>query len=158
MRTIRLAWTIGAAMVVAGALAATPERANLAVPGVVIVEPPTLQSLGLEWTLSGDANRNATRISAAIALRNASATGQEQHGVLVDYGDFVRLSAPDPKDPRRFYRPDEFDFTLKAGSRAIDAGVVLPNANDGYSGRAPDLGAYERGRRMPVYGPRKVMP
>ena len=42
----------------------------------------------------------------------AAATGQDAHSVLVDYSDFVRVSAPDPNDPRRFYRPDEFDFTL----------------------------------------------
>ena len=76
----------------------------------------------------------------------AAATGQDRHSVLVDYGDFVRVSAPDPKDPRRFYRPDEFDFTLNARSRAVDAGIALPNVNDGFTGKAPDLGAYERGQ------------
>ena len=85
----------------------------------------------------------------------AAATGQDRHSVLIDYGDFVRVSAPDPRDPRRFYRPDEFDFTLNARSRAIDAGTVLPNVNDGFTGKAPDLGAYERGRPLPLYGPRK---
>jgi hypothetical protein len=85
----------------------------------------------------------------------AAATGQDQHSVLVDYGDFVRVSAPDPKDPRRFYRPDEFDFALRAESRAVDAGVVLPNINDRFTGRAPDLGAFERGKPLPAYGPRK---
>jgi len=85
----------------------------------------------------------------------SAATGQDRHSVLVDYSDFVRVSAPDPKDPRRFYRPDEFDFSLRAGSKAIDAGVVLPNVNDGFTGKAPDLGAYERGKAMPWYGPRK---
>jgi hypothetical protein len=82
----------------------------------------------------------------------AAATGQDRRSVLVDYSDFVRVSAPDPQDPRRFYKPDEFDFTLRAGSKAIDAGVVLPNINDGFTGRAPDLGAWERGRPTPVYG------
>jgi hypothetical protein len=85
----------------------------------------------------------------------SAATGQDAHSVLVDYGDFVRVSAPDPKDPRRFYSPEEFDFTLRAGSKAIDAGMVLPNVNDGFTGKAPDLGAYERGRPLPWYGPRK---
>jgi hypothetical protein len=84
-----------------------------------------------------------------------AATGQDAHSVLVDFDDFVRVSAPDPKDPRRFYRPDEFDFALRAGSRAVDAGVILPNINDGFTGKAPDLGAYESGRPMPSYGPRK---
>lgn len=32
-----------------------------------------------------------------------------------------------------------------AGSKAIDAGVVIPDITDGYRGTAPDLGAYERG-------------
>jgi hypothetical protein len=32
--------------------------------------------------------------------------------------------------------------------------VVLPNINDGYTGRAPDLGAFELDRPIPHYGPR----
>jgi len=32
--------------------------------------------------------------------------------------------------------------------------VVLPNINDGFTGRAPDLGAYEIDRPIPQYGPR----
>ena len=32
--------------------------------------------------------------------------------------------------------------------------VVLPNVTDGYSGKAPDLGAYEYGQPVPHYGPR----
>jgi hypothetical protein len=97
-------------------------------------------------------NREARRF--ATLQEYAAATGQDRRSVLVDYSDFVRVSAPDPQDPRRFYKPDEFDFTLRAGSKAIDAGVVLPNINDGFTGRAPDLGAWERGRPTPVYGPR----
>ena len=70
----------------------------------------------------------------------------------------MRVSAPDPKDPTRFYRPEEFDFSLHEKSPAVDAGVVLPNINDGFTGRAPDLGAFERGLPMPVYGPREQKP
>ena len=32
--------------------------------------------------------------------------------------------------------------------------IVLPNVNDGFTGRAPDLGAIETGRPTPHYGPR----
>jgi hypothetical protein len=32
--------------------------------------------------------------------------------------------------------------------------VALPNITDGYTGRAPDLGAYEYGVPLPHYGPR----
>jgi hypothetical protein len=30
----------------------------------------------------------------------------------------------------------------------------LPGVNDDFTGRAPDLGAYEVGRPLPHYGPR----
>jgi hypothetical protein len=99
------------------------------------------------------ADRDVRRF--ATLKEYAAATGQDRHSVLIDYGDFVRVSAPDRGNPRRFYRPDEFDFTLNARSRAVDAGIVLPNVDDGFTGKAPDLGAYERGRPLPVYGPRK---
>jgi hypothetical protein len=46
------------------------------------------------------------------------------------------------------------DFGLKPGAAAIDRGVVLPNVNDGFRGKAPDLGALEQGKPAPHYGPR----
>lgn len=46
------------------------------------------------------------------------------------------------------------DLRLATGCAAIDAGEVLPNINDGFAGRLPDLGAYEFGRPLPQYGPR----
>jgi hypothetical protein len=33
--------------------------------------------------------------------------------------------------------------------------VRLPNVNDGFTGKAPDLGAYEVGQTVPHYGPRE---
>ena len=82
------------------------------------------------------------------------ATGQEKHGVLVDYDVFERAAAPDRSDPQRIYRPEAFDFRLKPGSAAVDAGVAIPNITDDVTGKAPDLGAYELGRPIPHYGPR----
>jgi len=41
-------------------------------------------------------------------------------------------------------------------SSAIDNGVFIPNVTDDFTGRAPDLGAYEYGQAMPKYGPRWV--
>jgi hypothetical protein len=46
------------------------------------------------------------------------------------------------------------DLTLKAGCSVVDAGVALPNINDGFIGTAPDLGAHELGQPLPAYGPR----
>jgi hypothetical protein len=82
------------------------------------------------------------------------ATGQEQHSVLLDYNTFANVPMPDKSDPQRLYNPEDFDFRLRPGSAAIDAGVLLPTINDDFTGRAPDLGAYELGRPIPLYGPR----
>jgi hypothetical protein len=82
------------------------------------------------------------------------ATGQEQHSVLVDYDVFANVSKPDPADPQRVYTPAGFDFSPRAGSSAIDAGIELPTITDGFTGRAPDLGAFEFGRPPFHYGPR----
>jgi hypothetical protein len=45
-------------------------------------------------------------------------------------------------------------MTLKSGCNAVDAGTILPNINDDFVGAAPDLGAYEYGQPLPIYGPR----
>ena len=42
------------------------------------------------------------------------------------------------------------------GSKAVDAGVVIPTVNDGFLGRAPDLGAIEVGKPATKYGPRWI--
>jgi hypothetical protein len=83
-----------------------------------------------------------------------AATRQEEHSVVVDYDIFVNVRVPDKSDPQRLYRPDTFDFRLRPGSAAVDKGVALPSINDDFTGRAPDLGAYELDRPLPHYGPR----
>jgi hypothetical protein len=52
------------------------------------------------------------------------------------------------------YKPAEIDLRLKGDSAAVDAGEVLPGLNNGFAGKAPDLGAYEAGSNLPQYGPR----
>ncbi len=51
---------MAATVVTLAASAASPQSADRVSPGEVIIEPPTLQSLGIEWPLAGDGNRNAT--------------------------------------------------------------------------------------------------
>jgi len=81
------------------------------------------------------------------------ATGQDAHSRLVDYDVFQRVQKPDIKDPQRIYDGASLDFGLRKRSAAIDAGTVLPNVTDGFTGRAPDLGALELGSPAPRYGP-----
>lgn len=83
-----------------------------------------------------------------------SATGQETHGVEVDFDIFENLAPPDVALRHHVYHAMDLNFRLKAGSRAMDAGAPLPTVNDGFHGKAPDLGALEQGQPEPHYGPR----
>jgi hypothetical protein len=74
----------------------------------------------------------------------------EKHGVQVDLSVFESVEFPDPPLPER----NPADLRLRGGSAAIDAGARLPNVNDGFGGKAPDLGAYEFGQAPSHYGPR----
>lgn len=108
--------------------------------------------------LVGDGTREslALRQFATLAAYQ-SATGQDQHSLLVDYDSFMkvpRLDARDRASVQRLYRAEELDFRLSAGSPALDRGVVLPNVTDEVTGGAPDLGALEKDQPLPHYGPR----
>jgi hypothetical protein len=39
----------------------------------------------------------------------------------------------------------------------VDAGMHIPNLNDGFAGKAPDCGACELGHKMPHFGPRHLV-
>jgi hypothetical protein len=83
-------------------------------------------------------------------------TRQDLNSRMVDWSVFRKASRPMPGDPTRIYRPEDFDFSLTAGSAAVDAGGILPGVTDGFSGKAPDLGALESGQPAPTYGPRPL--
>ena len=72
---------------------------------------------------------DGTRYYSLSEVRTS--TGQETHGITAS--DFA------------------WDAELRplAGSPLIDAGVVIPGVNDGYSGSAPDIGAFEVGAPSP---------
>lgn len=83
-----------------------------------------------------------------------AATGQEQHGLEVDFDIFEQLAPPNPATRHAVYHSMDLNFRLKPGGKAIDAGVPIPTVNDGFTGKAPDLGALELGQPEPHYGPR----
>ncbi len=83
----------------------------------------------------------------------AEATGLETQSILVGGYRELFVNVPEPARGER-YRLEGLDFRLVDGAAAIDAGMPLPNVNDGHNGKAPDLGAIEHGEPMPHYGPR----
>ncbi|MFZ5442482.1 MAG: DUF4215 domain-containing protein [Myxococcota bacterium] len=90
-----------------------------------------------------------TTFSSLAALR---ANTTEAHAVQVDLSIFA--TAPTFPASGPFPGQSPADLRLAAGTAAVDVGMVLPNINDGFAGAAPDLGAYEVGSNLPIYGPR----
>jgi hypothetical protein len=77
-----------------------------------------------------------------------------RHAIQVDPATVFASGIRPPEDVKKVHDVRAIDLRLKAGTAAVDAGEVLPGINDGYAGRAPDLGAYELGGKPPHYGPR----
>src|SRR5436190_22187245 len=76
-----------------------------------------------------------------------------RHAVLVAAATAFAGGTRVPDDPGREC-PVGIDLRLNPSSAAVDAGDVLLGFNDGFTGKAPDLGAYEVGSPLPNYGPR----
>lgn len=81
-------------------------------------------------------------------------TGYEAHGIELDDNIFANVPLPDPARKGHIYAREGYDFHLKRKSKAVDTGCLLPNITDGFTGKAPDLGALEVGQTPPHYGPR----
>lgn len=96
---------------------------------------------------------SGTASFATLAALSA-ATGQERHGVELDIGTFEKMTLPDPAKRHQVYHAMDLNFRLKQGGKAVDAAERIPTVNDGFSGKAPDLGALELGQPEPHYGPR----
>jgi hypothetical protein len=116
--------------------------------------PPS--AVAADFAGPGHTPRIETREFAALA-DYANLTGQDRHSVVVDYDIFMnvrQLDAEDAATVQKLHKASDFDFRLKPGSPAVDRGLVLSNVTDGFTGRAPDLGALEVDTPAPKYGPR----
>ena len=82
-------------------------------------------------------------------LAQLQATTTESNAVRIDLGVFAEAVSI-PANPLATHTPP--NFKLATQSPAIDAGVELAGFNDRFTGKAPDLGAYELGKAIPVYG------
>ena len=85
-------------------------------------------------------------------------SGLEAHGITVDYDIFEDLQkpiqAPTSDKPSPVYYAVDLNFKLNPKGKAVDAGIIIPNVNINFSGKAPDLGALELGSPPVVYGVR----
>lgn len=91
--------------------------------------------------------------ASAEAARRSGELYRRGAIVLSMRGNFASGLEPPASAETRFPAAAA-DFRLKADSRAVDAGVVVANFNDGFAGSAPDLGCCELGAPLPHYGPR----
>jgi hypothetical protein len=104
---------------------------------------------GFDWNDNDNAFKWAnTRLQTLEELQASYKI--ELHGRRVRKNEiFNEYSFPASPNPA----PLQY-LTLKDGCNAIDAGIALNNINEGYTGNTPDLGAFEFGQELPVYGPR----
>ena len=102
------------------------------------------------WTPDGQFQFGSTGIWTSFADLQANSP-YEHHGHLLNGLPFATpLTIPASYTTQ----VAPLDPSLRAGSNAVDAGIVLPNINDGWNGSAPDLGALELGSAPPTYGVR----
>lgn len=83
-------------------------------------------------------------------------TGVEDHGVKATFGHLVNAALPSGWN--RPVTPGSRNLRLTAGAPEINAGLAIANLNDAFPlTGAPDLGAFESGQPLPLYGPRPQM-
>jgi hypothetical protein len=87
----------------------------------------------------------------------AADTKLQLHGIQVKKEDvFENYPYGSIEKGNEVFLPLKFPYlTLKAGSNAVDAGENVPNISGQFTGKAPDLGAFEVGLPLPEYGPRE---
>jgi hypothetical protein len=107
---------------------------------------------------SGDIFLKWNNVRYATADEARAKAPVYHHVVVVDPATLFASGITAPLNNSTVFDPATIDLRLKAGSAAIDAGEVLPGFNDGFAGKAPDLGAYEFGSSLPVYGIRPDHP
>ena len=78
-----------------------------------------------------------------------------KHAVLVDAATVFASGARPPEDVAA-QAANTIDLRLSPRSKGVDTGEPLSGLNDGFHGKAPDLGAYELGDPLPRYGPREA--
>ena len=97
----------------------------------------TDKTVAYKWVCAYGDSLNNTRYNNLSAFK--AAVKQEKNGKWGDPKLVTSLLKGYSKNSKLL------DLKIQAGSPAIDAGVVIPGINDKYSGKGPDIGAYEKG-------------
>lgn len=100
------------AMAVLGAMAAPAWAGGAVTPGDFVIERPTLKSLGFEWKIAGDDNRNA---AVAVTWRKAG------EGKWRDALPLFRMGGEFIQGPKPQFGPNYYNYTVPPGF----AGSVL---------------------------------
>ena len=154
----REAATAGARMLEAGGNAVDAAVAAALALGVSETEASGIG--GSAWILIHLASGFEVALdgSASVPLKVAPAELQRLRDDGVNFG-YKTIATPVAlaalADALQRYGTKSFAETVAPAIEIADAGVRLPNVNDGYAGKAPDLGAYEVGEPVPHYGPRE---
>lgn len=90
------------------------------------------------------------------SIRDASKVARHDYDYDLISGKVVSAGLPEPHGVKGvpIYAPKRVagDFALDPSSPGFDAGEVIPNFNDGFAGRAPDVGAFEAGSPPMEFG------
>jgi hypothetical protein len=94
-----------------------------------------------------------TTYQARICGQNFSTV--EAHGKRIDSTAFAHFTFPSPPapEPTYYYQPQDLR-PAPTCTTVVDKALLIPNVNDVFLGSGPDIGAYEAGQELPVYGPR----
>lgn len=98
------------------------------------------------------------RRNGGACIRDASKTPNPDYDYDYDLlsGKVVSAGSPEPHGIKGapIYAAQRVpgDFALDPGSPGFDSGVVIPNFNDGFTGKAPDVGAFEAGSPPMEFG------
>jgi hypothetical protein len=109
---------------------------------------------GLGALLGGFAVWNGDMYSTADAAQRSGLLYRQRGAIVLGSKDNFASGLEVPFSFGRRFPTRTVDPRLSPGSRAVDAGVAVANFNDGFAGRAPDLGCCELGDALPHYGPR----
>ena len=128
-------YPMGASAGIEGSLKQSVTRNN-----IFQVNRPDLSG-GWHNSISGDSSND---FDYDLYNGNVSGSGQEVNGVkgVPKYNPVPSYSLLGGKGI----------FTLDSGSPGFDAGAILPNFNDGYTGSRPDMGAHEAGTPPMEFG------